>query len=87
MKLGRDIPAQVIEIKQPRWRDKTVLIAKYKVGMHNLIRMTGIKEGQAYSGEFYITGANIQKYPLDSNGKIPCYAVKLDELQVYEGRE
>lgn len=87
MKLGKDIPVQMIDIKQPRWRDRTVLIAKYKVGMHNLIRMTNVKEGNAYNGEFYLSGETIQKYPLDSNGKIPCYAVSLDELQVFEGRE
>ncbi len=87
MKLNYNIPAQLINIKQPRWKDRTVLIAKYKVGMHNIIDMVGIKEGNAYSGKFYLSGETITKYPLNTNGKIDCYAVPLDELQVYEGRE
>lgn len=87
VRLKKDTPAQLIEIKQPRWRDRVVLIAKYKVGTHNIIDMVNIKEGNAYSGKFYLSGATITKYPLDSNGKIPCYAVPLDELQVFEGRE
>lgn len=87
MKLKYNTPAQLIEIKQPRWHDRTILIAKYKVGTNNIIDMVGIKEGNAYSGKFYLSGATITKYPLDTNGKIECYAVPLDELQVYEGRE
>lgn len=87
MKLSRLTPTQNIDIWQPRWKDKVVLIAKYKVGTHNIIKMTKIKEGNEYSGEFYLSGETIRKYPLDTNGKIPCYEVSLDELQVFEGRE
>lgn len=83
MKLDYFTPAQVITIWQPRYHDKTVLIAKYKVGTHNIIKIT---KSKSHNGEYYLSGKTITKYPLESNGKIQVYAVPIDEMQVYEGR-
>jgi hypothetical protein len=67
-----------IEIWQPRWKDKKVLIAKYKVQTNNKIIFTKTKtlEGK----EYFITAEKISKYPIEDNGKIACYAVPLDDL-------
>lgn len=81
MKLHRHTTAQNIEIWQPRWRDKTVLIAKHKVGTHNKITFT---KAPTYPDNYYISGAEIQKCPLDTNGKIDCYAVPLSKLEILE---
>ena len=43
MVLSRLTPCQKIEIWQPRLKDRTVLIAKYKVGAHNEIVFTKTK--------------------------------------------
>ena len=41
--LGRLTPANRIEIWQPLWKDRVVLISKYKVGLHNQIEFTKTK--------------------------------------------
>ena len=72
----------MIEIFAPRWRDRVALIAKYKVtnGV-NKIRFT--KAG-SYNGIYSADGDSIRKSPIDSNGRIECYAVPLDTLERVE---
>ncbi len=72
---------QVIEIWQPRWKDRKVLIAKFRVGTHNKIVFT---KAPSLDANYYMSGAKILTYPLETNGKIPCYAVPLDELEILE---
>lgn len=81
MKLSRLTPCQQIEIWQPRWKDRTVLIAKHKVGTHNEITFT---KAPTYPHKYYLSGKTIQSSPLDTNGKIDVYAVPLKELEVLE---
>lgn len=69
---------QLIEIWQPRYKDRTALIAKYKVGNENLIRFTKAKHLKGMS--FVVSGQDIQKHPLEDNGKVPCYAVPMDTI-------
>lgn len=80
------------DIKQPRWHDMTVLIAKHKIGTHNVICFTDIKAGNQWHGEWYVSGDTVRKYPIEhmrtrTGGSIALYAVPLDELEVYEGRD
>ena len=72
----------MIEICAPRWRDRVALIAKYKVtpGV-NKIQFT--KAG-SYNGIYSVDGEVIRKSPIDTNGRIDCYAVPLDELERVE---
>lgn len=81
MVLDRKTPAQNIEIWQPRWRDRVVLIAKYKVGQHNVVSFTKAK---SMPGEYYISGESVRSYPTDTNGTLECYAVPLDALEKLE---
>jgi len=66
-----------IEIFAPRWHDRKVLIAKYKVqyGSNN-IEFT--KARNLKGRVFTMAGAEIAKYPLSTNGTIPCYEVPLE---------
>lgn len=68
----------MIDIWEPRWHDKVVLIAKYKVRSgQNIIRFTkGSMKGKTYT----VDSATIRDFPLETNGKIQCYAVPLAEL-------
>lgn len=70
----------LIEIWQPRYKDRKVLIAKYKIvnGL-NQIKFTKAKhlDGHLYQ----MNGTDIVKYPIEDNGKIACYAVPLDDLE------
>ena len=69
----------MIEIFQPRWRDHTVLIACYKVkDGDNWIRFT---KTPSMKGTYMCHSDIIRSCPVDSNGKIRCYAVPLNELK------
>lgn len=69
----------MIEIWSPRYHDRKVLIAKYKVvSGRNDIRFTKAKSLK--DKMFSIEGSEIIKYPLETNGTIQCYAVDLDKL-------
>lgn len=81
MRLSRLQPAQLFKIKQPRWRDRTVLIAKYKVGTHNEIVFT---EAKSMPGSYYISGLEAATYPINNNGKLDCYVIPIDDLEPLE---
>lgn len=81
MILPRDTPCNIIEIWQPRWKDRTVMIAKYKVGTHNLIRFTKTK---SMPDDYYLSGGTIRRSPVTTNGKLECYAVPMNELEILE---
>ena len=69
----------MIEIWQPRWHDRKVLIAKYKVNEgKNRIKFTKAK--RLMGKTFELEGGEIKSYPLETNGKIDCYAVPLDKF-------
>ena len=72
--IGRNL----IEIWTPKYSTRKVLVAKYKVGTKNKIVFTKAKHlaGKAYG----MDGAELAKYPIVNNGKIPCYEVDLDTL-------
>ncbi len=62
MKLARDTVANKIEIKAPRWKQRVVGIATFRVGTHNEIEIlaTG-KDGKRYYPEtFYASGDQIK---------------------------
>lgn len=81
MQLSKDTPAQLIDIWQPRWKDRVVLIATFKVGMHNAITLS---KTPSMKGQYYLSGEVIRNSPIDNNGKIPCYAVPMSKLQPLE---
>ena len=69
----------MIKIWHPRYFDRTVLIAKYKVkdGTNKII----FTKAKTLMGKtFTMDGQRIREYPLETNGKIPCYAVSMEEL-------
>lgn len=84
MVLSKDTPCQVIDIWQPRWKDRRILIAKFKVGQHNEVTFSKTK---SLPGTYYLSGETIKKYPLETNGRIACYAVHMDELEKLERKE
>lgn len=81
MILSKMTPAQKISVWMPRYHDKKILIAKFKVGRHNEITFT---KAPSLPDTYYLSGETIKKYPLETNGKIPVYAVHQDELELLE---
>jgi len=69
----------MIEIWQPRWRDRVALIAAYRVSPgENIIRFT---RAGIYNGTYSVDGDDVRQCPLETNGKIECYAVPLAKLE------
>ena len=69
----------MIEIWQPRWHDRVVLIAKYKVkdGV-NEIKFT---KSKCFNDKVFKVGSSeIKDCPIETNGKINCYAVPLNTI-------
>lgn len=81
MKLSKDTPCQTFTIWQPRWRDKKVLLAAFKVGTHNLITFT---KAPTYPDTYYVSGEKVRACTKGNNGKIPTYEVPLDYLELLE---
>lgn len=81
-KLSKDTPANLIEIWQPRWKDRVVLIAKHKIGMHNEIIFT--KAPSMGDNHFYASGEDLRACETDTNGKIACYALPMGKLRILE---
>ena len=89
MTLDRLTPAQLIEIKAPRWKDKSILIADWKVGNHNeiVIKATN-KDGERYYPQpFYMSGEQIKKYPKQPHSIGEVYIVPLSDMQILERRD
>lgn len=85
MLISKRTPINTIEIFTPRYHDRVVLVAKYKVKQHNKIVFTKAKHLKGK--EYYLSQEQAQKYPINSNGRIDCYAVKLDDLDILEYKE
>lgn len=81
MKLAKSEKISTIEIWQPRWKDRVVLIATFKVGEHNAIRFT---KTPTMPETYYVSGEKARTFPVESNGKIGCYAVPISELEILE---
>ena len=81
-----------IPIWSPRYKDKygdldepVVLIAKYKVHHATSVMIIEFTKAKHLIGQrFAISRDKAQRYPIDSNGKIPCYAVPLSALEPYD---
>lgn len=80
-KLDKLTSFNYLEVWQPRWYDRKVLLAKHKVGTHNKIVFT---KAPTLKGAYYLAGTTIKKYKLEHNGTIQCYAVPLDVLEALE---
>ena len=71
----------LIEIWQPRYHDKKALIATFRVcSGDNYIKFTKDKR---LAGKIYkCSGDVIRKCPIESNGKIACFAVPMENLEL-----
>jgi hypothetical protein len=87
MKLNWSTPCSDIEIRMPRWKDRVVGIASYKVGNHNKVRITAKgKDGERYyPNDMYISGEEVtkcEKQTLPSG--VVLYLVPISKLEALE---
>lgn len=69
----------MINIIEPRYHDRRVLVAKYKVNKSKMNRIKILKG--AYKGLYRMSGIAIMSYPIESNGVIPCFVLPIDKLE------
>lgn len=91
MKLARLTPCSKIDIRAPRWKQRTVGIASFRVKEHNEINITAVgADGNRYYPEpLYASGETITKCPtqvLQPSG-IKLYLVPISELEPLERGE
>ena len=71
----------MIEIWQPRYHDNKVLIATYKVERGtNQIRFT--KDRRLAGKTYVVSGDKIKSCPVETNGRIACYSVPMEYLEL-----
>lgn len=85
-------PRTVLEIWFPKYstaytdtQERVALLAQYKVEQaspHIIVEFTKAKhlQGQRY----YISREKAMTYPLDTNGKINCYAIPMSAFEQWE---
>lgn len=89
MLLSRLTPAVEFKIWNPRWHDRVVLLADYKLATHNKIVFPKAK---SLAGDWYISGRDAAKYPTEpfktkTGTVMTMRAVPIDALQPLERSE
>jgi hypothetical protein len=84
-----------MEIWAPRYSsaytetgERVALLAKYKVDKSTpIIRVEFTKAKHLVGQRFAIARDKVWKCPIDTNGKIPCYAVPMSEFDSWQTYE
>lgn len=90
--LSRTTPCNVTKINFPIWNGgkRVVGIAPHRIGTHNQIEIlyTRKSDGERiYPNPFYMSGADIKRYPLEPLEKHPniyLYLIPVDDLTLLE---
>lgn len=84
----------IMDIWMPRYHDlydngeRIALLACYKVDQAAPWIQINFTKAKHLQGQRYcISCEEARKCPVDSNGKIPCYAVAMSKLQYWETEE
>jgi hypothetical protein len=87
MILDRTTPCSQIEIKAPRWKQRVVGVASFRVQTHNQIDITyqNKESKRLYPYPLYASGELIRACPTQNvkNG-VMLYLVPIDKLEVLE---
>jgi hypothetical protein len=81
-----------LDIWAPRYSDaytatdeRVALLAQYKVMQSSPVILVDFSKAKHLKGQrFCITREAAMRYPLDSNGKIPCYAIPMSAFEGWE---
>jgi hypothetical protein len=87
MQLSRMTVCNQIEIKMPRWKQRIVGVANYRVGTHNAIDITALgKDGHRYYPEpLYGSGDMIRKCEKQTlPSGVTLYLVPIGSLEPLE---
>jgi len=67
-----------IDIWEPRWYDRTVLIKCVRVKDGD--NVVTFSRTPSLPGRYHVEGRLVRSCPVGSNGKVPCYVVPLADL-------
>ena len=95
MIITKATPVTTIDLWFPRYYDKSrdnkewvALPAVYRVeDASNVIRIVFSRAKHLKGYEGYMRRSDMMKYPIGSNGKLPCYVVPMDKLERNETPE
>lgn len=74
-----------LEIWSPRYHDSVVLLSQNKVHHASSVILIEFTKAKSLIGQrFCVTRDVVQSCPLETNGKIPCYCVKMSLLESWE---
>lgn len=81
-----------LDIWAPRYSDaytetdeRVALLARYKVDAASPVIIVNFTKAKHLQGQRYcIRKDKAQAYPVDSNGKIPCYAVPMSAFEPWQ---
>lgn len=81
-----------LDIWAPRYSDahtnldeRVALLAQYKVAQSSPVIIVNFTKAKHLAGQrFCIKKEDVLRCPVDSNGKIPCYAVPMSKFESWE---
>lgn len=81
-----------LEIWMPRYSDaytdtneRVALLAQYKVAQSSPVIIVNFTKAKHLAGQrFCIRKSDVQRCPVDSNGKIACYAVPMSKFEPWQ---
>lgn len=81
-----------LDIWAPRYSDaytatdeRVALLAQYKVAQSSPVIIVDFTKAKHLKGQrFCITKEDVLRCPIDTNGKIPCYAVRMSQFESWE---
>lgn len=88
MQLSKMTACNKISIKMPRWKERTIGIATFRVGHHNEVEILSTRpDGERhYPGVYYISGEAVRACPtqtLKPSGVV-LYLVPISKLELLE---
>lgn len=87
MKLDRLVPCSKIEVRSPRWKQRVVGIASYRVKEHNEIEIIAVgKDGRRYYPDvMYASGETIRACETQTLPQgVMLYLVPISKLEILE---
>ena len=87
MKLSQTTPVQHIVIEKPRWKQRVIGVATFRVGHHNMIEITAKKKDgtKYYPDQYYMSGENIKKHEVQLlPSGVKLYLIPINELEILE---
>jgi len=84
MELPRLTECSLFQIHVPRWKERVVGIADYRISRHNEIRILAKnKDGKKYYPDnYYMSGEQARTYPTQTRSGITLRLIPINDLKV-----